>query len=215
MTLIIEMVSDLVCPWCWIGKRRIETAIAQVPELDVQLLFRPFELDANVPKDGLDYKDYMLRKFGSGDGKTRVNAMRDMLIEYGEAENVPYRFENVTRRPNSFDAHRLVRWAQGQDKGADAKEALFKAYFNQGRDIGHHDVLTEIAAEINIDSSIVKDLLASDADNEAVREEITLFQQMGVSGVPTFIAGRSHAVSGAQEVETLVQLMRTAAVQTA
>lgn len=211
MTLIVEMVSDLVCPWCWIGKRRIEAAIAQVPDLNVQLLFRPFELDAGVPKEGLDYKEYMLRKFGSDEGKTRVNTMRDMLIQYGEAEGVPYQFENVSRRPNSFDAHRLVRWAQGQDKGAAAKEALFSAYFNQGRDIGRHDVLTEIAAEIKIDPDIVKDLLATEADNDAVRQEITTFQQMGVSGVPTFIAGRSHAVSGAQDIDTLVQLLRTAA----
>ena len=136
MTLVIEMVSDLVCPWCWLGKRRMDDAIKLVPELDVELIFRPFELDPTIPVEGVDYKAHMKEKFGSDSGRDRANTMRDALIQYGQEEGIPYQFDRITRRPNSFNAHRLVRWAQGQQKGAEAKEALFKAYFSDGRDIG-------------------------------------------------------------------------------
>ena len=120
MSVVIEMVSDLVCPWCWLGKRRIESAIALVPDIDVQLLFRPYELDPTIPAGGVDYKDYMRKAFGSPEAKERSGMMRQALIDYGEAEDIPYRFDNISWRPNSLDAHRLVHWAQGQDKGAAA-----------------------------------------------------------------------------------------------
>lgn len=211
MTVIIEMVSDLVCPWCWLGKRRIEAAIEMVPDVDVQLLFRPYELDPTIPAGGVDYKEYMKARFGSDEGRTRSNAMRDALIQYGEDEGIPYRFDAITRRPNSFDAHRLVRWAQGQDKGAAAKEALFKAFFQDGRDIGDHAVLVDISREIDLDPTIVADLLATDADVENVRREAEMFRQAGISGVPTFIANRAFGAQGAETPEKLARLIRHAA----
>lgn len=211
MTVVIEMVSDLVCPWCWLGKRRIESAIALVPEVDVQLLFRPFELDPAIPAGGVDYKEYMRERFGSDTGKERANTMRQALIDYGEAEGIPYHFDNITRRPNSFDAHRLVRWAQGQDKGAAAKEALFKAFFQDGRDIGDHDVLVAVAREIDLDPEIVSDLLKSDADVENVRNEANIFRQMGIGGVPTYIANRRVAAQGAETAEKLARFIKHAA----
>ena len=215
MTIVVEMVSDIVCPWCWLGKRRIEAAIAEAGDVDVQLLFRPFELDPEIPKEGADYKEYMRARFGADTGKERANSMRQALIDYGEAENIPYKFDLITRRPNSFDAHRLVRWAQGQEKGSAAKEALFEAFFRDGRDIGDHQVLISIAEQIDLDKDIVTDLFPTDADVDNVRSEANFFRQMGIAGVPTYIANRRVAVQGAESVEKLVRFLRHAAEQAA
>ena len=214
MTVVVEMVSDLVCPWCWLGLRRIEAARKLAPEVDVQLVFRPFELDPTIPAAGVDYKAYMKEKFGGSDeSRERSGTMRQALVDYGEAEGIPYQFDKITRRPNSFDAHRLVRWAQGQDKGAEAKEALFKAFFEDGRDISDHEVLVDVAREIDLDAVIVADLLKTDADVQAVREEAETFRQMGVSGVPTYIANRAVAVQGAESAEKLAKFLKHAAAQ--
>ena len=155
----------------------------------------------------------MKEKFGSDSGRDRANTMRDALIQYGQEEGIPYQFDRITRRPNSFNAHRLVRWAQGQQKGAEAKEALFKAYFSDGRDIGETEVLVDIAREINLDPSIVAELMPTDADVENVRNEEALFQQMGISGVPTYIAHRRIAVQGAETAEKLAKFLQHAATQ--
>lgn len=211
MTVVIEMVSDIVCPWCWLGLRRIEEARALAPEVNVQLLFRPYELDPTIPAGGVDYKAYMSSRVSSPEGRERMAAMRQALIDYGNAENIPYRFDAVTHRPNSFDAHRLVRWAQGQGKGSAAKEALFRAYFNEARNVGDHGVLVDIARSIALDTDIVADLLATGADTEAVRAEAEGFRQMGISGVPTYIANRRVAVQGAESAEKLAKFIRHAA----
>ncbi|MEH6410454.1 MAG: DsbA family oxidoreductase [Hyphomonas sp.] len=214
MTVVVEMVSDLVCPWCWLGLRRIEAARKLAPEVDVQLVFRPFELDPTIPAAGVDYKEYMKEKFGGSDeSRERSGQMRQALIDYGAAEGIPYQFDRITRRPSSFDAHRVVRWAQGQDKGAAAKEALFKAFFEDGRDIGDHQVLVDIAREVGLDAQIVADLLKTDADVANVREEAETFRQMGVSGVPTYIANRKVAVQGAESAEKLAKFLQHAAAQ--
>lgn len=213
MTLHIEMVSDLVCPWCWVGLRRLKGAIAMVLELDVEILFRPYELDPTIPAGGTDYKAYMKARFGSDQSRDRANQMRDALIQYGQDEGIPFDFEKITRRPNSFNAHRMVRWAQGQNLGLEAKEALFEAYFSNGEDIGDHETLVTIASKVGLDSNIVSDLLVSDADVETTRNEQNLFRQMGISGVPTFIAHRQIAVQGAESSEKLARFLQSAASQ--
>lgn len=213
MTVAIEMVSDLVCPWCWLGLRRIEAAIAEVPDVEVKLIFRPYELDPTIPAEGTDYKSYMSARVSSPEGRERMAQMRQALIDYGEAEDIPFRFDVITRRPSSFDAHRLVRWAQGQGKGAAAKEALFTAYFRDARDIGQHSELVAVAREIDLDPDIVADLLASGADTDAVRAEAETFREMGISGVPTYIANRRIAVQGAESAEKLARFLRHAASQ--
>lgn len=211
--LTIEMVSDIVCPWCWLGLRRIQGAIELVPEVEVELLFRPFELDPTIPQGGVNYRDYMAKKFGPETEDSRWLAMREALEDYGKAEDIPYRFSEIKHRPNSFDAHRLVRWAQGQEKGADAKEALFKAYFHDIRDIGDHEVLADIGAEIGLERDIVEKLLATGADIDETRQEADLFRQMGVSGVPTYIAMRKIAVQGAETSEKLAKFITASAAQ--
>jgi len=211
MTVVIEMVSDIVCPWCWLGLRRMEEARRLAPEVEVQLLFRPYELDPTIPPEGVDYKAYMSSRVSSPDGKERMATMRQALIDYGNAENIPYRFDAMTHRPNSFDAHRLVRWAQGQGKGGAAKEALFHAYFSEARNIGDHGVLVDIAREIDLDPDIVADLVKSGADTDAVRAEAETFREMGISGVPTYIADRRVAAQGAESAEKLAKFIRHAA----
>lgn len=214
MTVVVEMVSDLVCPWCWLGLRRIEAARKLAPEVDVQLIFRPFELDPTIPAAGADYKEYMKARFGGSDeSRDRSSTMRQALVDYGLAEGIPFHFDRITRRPSSFDAHRLVRWAQGQGKGPQAKEVLFKAFFEEGRDIGDHTVLVDVACDTGLDAQIVSDLLKTDADVSNVREEAEAFRQMGVSGVPTYIANRAVAVQGAESAEKLAKFLQHAAAQ--
>lgn len=213
MSLHIEMVSDLVCPWCWVGLRRLKAAINQVPELNVEILFRPYELDESIPPGGVDYKTYMQARFGTGEGRSRANQMKTLLIEYGQAEDIPFNFDKITRRPNSFNAHRLVRWAQGQNLGNEAKEALFEAVFSNGQDIGDHETLVTLAASIGLDANIISDLLVSDADVADTRAEQKLFRDMGISGVPTFVAHRRIAMQGAETVDKLTEFLKTAAAQ--
>lgn len=218
--IVLEMVSDLVCPWCWLGLRRVKAAIDMVPEVETEILFRPYQLDPTVPAEGMDYKTYMKGKFGDAiddeaksASKNRWAQMRAALEDYGQAEGIPFDFENMNMRPNTTNAHRLVHWAQGQGKGMAAKEALFTAYFSDHRDIGDTEVLSDIAGEIGLDSEIVGDLLAGDADRNTVAEEANLFMQMGVRGVPCFIGNRSIAVQGAETSEKIAKLIRATAAQ--
>lgn len=217
MTVTVEMVSDLVCPWCWLGLRRIRSAIALASDVQVDLLFRPYELDPTLPAEGTDYKAYMTSRLGgTGDAgespqTSRFRAMREALEQYGEAENIPFDFSGIKVRPNTFDAHRLVRWAQGQGLGAAAKEALFTAYFRDHRDIGRREVLCDIADEIGLDGVIVGDLLDRNADRDAVRAEQQLFLDMGIRGVPTYVGDRRFAVQGAESAEKLAKFLRTLA----
>lgn len=208
--LVIEMVSDLVCPWCWLGLRRLKEAVALAPDVEFDLFFRPFELDPNVPPEGTDYKTAMAKKFSSPEAKARSQQMKSALIKYGEDEGIPFNFDKITRRPNTINAHRVVRWAQGQGVALDAKEALFSAYFEHGRDIGDLEVLADVGASVGLDRGLLEDLLARDSDLEKVRQEATLFRQMGVSGVPTYIAGRAIAVQGAESAEKLAKFLRHA-----
>lgn len=213
MTVTIEMVSDIVCPWCWLGKRRIEAAIAKVPELDVELVFRPYELDPDIPAEGTPYKSYMKGKFRSPAASERMKQMSAALKEYGEAEDIPYEFDNIEHRPNSLNAHRVVRWAQGQGLGAKAKEVLFHAFFTEGKNVGDPDVLIDLSEKIGLNRDVVEKLIHSDADGGAVREEINVFRQMGVTGVPTYIANREVAIQGAQDVDQLVKFLKTMAAR--
>lgn len=215
--IAIEMVSDIVCPWCWLGLRRLRGAIEQTPEVETEIYFRPYQLDPTVPEEGMEYKAYMRAKFGvapsdeKSASKNRWAQMREALETYGKEEGIPFNFDGIPKRPNTVNAHRLVHWAQGQGKGLDAKEALFKAYFTDHRDVGDLDVLREIAEEIGLDGPLVADLLAGTADRDQVRGEYQYFQQMGVNGVPFFMGNRMIAMQGAETSENLAKLIRATA----
>lgn len=208
----LDVVSDIVCPWCWLGKRRLDAAIAAIPEIDVDVRWRPFELDPLVPNGGVDYRTYMRAKFGD-DRESRFKPMRDHLEAAAPAAGITFRFDAIAVRPNTRDAHRLVRWAQGQGKGGAAKEALFQAFFADLKDIGDKGVLSEIAQAIGLDRALVADLLASDRDIAEVEAEETFFRRIGVSGVPTYIANGKLAVQGAQESAALAAFLHEAAAQ--
>lgn len=209
--LRIDMISDIVCPWCWLGLKRLDRALALVPEIEPDLRFHPFELDPNVPREGVDYRDYMRAKFGEAGPTDRFRAMREHLEAAAPAEGIVFRFDDIPRRVNTFDAHRLIRWAQGQGLGREAKEALFAAFFRDLRDVGDHGVLTEIASEIGLDSTLVAELLGNGRDTDAVRAEEAEIRRLGVASVPTFIFAGRYGAPGAQEAETLAGMIRKAA----
>lgn len=195
----VDMVSDFVCPWCWLGfKYYLQAAGKTKPR--PKLTFRPYMLDPNVPEGGTDYKDYMKAKFGDKPG-SQWKAMREHLETAGPDAGINFDFNAVKRRPNTIDAHRLMKWAQGQDLGFDCAEKLFTAYMEQGEDIGDHDILVRIAGEIGLDEDLTRDLLAGDQDKLDIQNEAMFFRGLGVSGVPTFIYGGQYAVQGAQPPE--------------
>lgn len=208
MTLRIEIVSDFVCPYCWLGKKRLEAALRLRPDLDAQLIWRPFELDPSVPQGGVPYLEFMRGIFGAApEAEARREQAWAGLTAAGAEAGAEYRFADIRTRPNTLDAHRLMRWAQEEGKGDAVAEALFAANFRDGRDIGDAETLAAIAAAAGMDSGAVRDWLAGDDDKEEVRAEEDLFRRGGVTGVPTFIIERRLALSGAQDPRVLIEAM--------
>lgn len=205
----VDIVSDIVCPWCWLGSRYFHMAAKKSPHA-VQLTWRPYMLDPNVPEGGVPYAEYMKVKFGSGPSD-KFKAMRQALEEAAPAAGINFRFGDMPMRPNTLDAHRLMRWAGGQGLGTQAAESLFKAFFDDLKDVGDKAVLADIAGEIGLDKALTAGLLAGDDDKKTVMEEITFFQNLGVSGVPCFIYGGRFAVQGAQPPETHLAAIEKAA----
>lgn len=193
----VDIVSDFVCPWCWLGyKQFLQAADKTKPRPN--LSFRPYMLDGTVPEGGADYREYMKSKFGDKPD-SRWTSMREHLEAAGPAVGIKFDFKAITRRPNTLNAHRLMRWAQGQDLGASCAEQLFRAYMENGEDIGDTDILCRIASDIGMDDVLVRELLAGDQDKVDIQNEILFFRGLGVSGVPTFIYAGQMAVQGAQE----------------
>lgn len=198
----IDVVSDTVCPWCFVGKKRLEEALAQRPDIEFDVRWRPYQLDPMVPKEGVDRKAYMKAKFGDGE---RSRGMGDTLRAIGEQVGIPFAFDKQERRPNTVDSHRLVRWAAGVGVQDAVVDALFKAFFIEGRDVGDQAVLAEIAGECGMDSELVTDLLASDADRELVERECALAGEMGIQGVPAFVIDNRFLLIGAQDANVLLR----------
>lgn len=197
---------DVICPWCYLGKRRLARAIDLVPEFNVVVRWRPFRLDPTIPAGGIDRADYLISKFGSLEA---VGPAHEELTERGRAEGIIYNFDRITRAPNSVDAHRLVQWAAETGHQDDMVERLFAAYFSEGLDIGDKTVLADLALDAGFDHSVVS-RLASDEDRDQVVAEIENAYRIGVNGVPTFIVDRRLAVTGAHPAEVLVQAMEQA-----
>lgn len=199
--LRIDVISDVVCPWCFVGKRRLEKAVA-ASDVPLQIHWRPFQLDPTIPPEGKDRRAYLEAKFGT---EERIRQLHDNLAAAGEAEGIPFAFERIKVSPNTLDAHRLIRWAEESGKQEEIVETLFRAYFLEGRDIGDHAVLTEIAASAGMDRESTAARLASDEDREVVQSEIVSAQQMGVTGVPTFVLLGRYALVGAQPAPELAR----------
>ncbi len=200
----IDVVSDTVCPWCFIGKRRLARALEMRPEIAFDVQWRPYQLDPNIPREGVDRASYMKAKFGDG---PRIAAMSESLKAEGLREDISFAFEKIDRRPNTIDSHRLIRWAASAGIQDTVVERLFAAYFLEGRDIGDPGVLEFLAADVGMDSIQVAELLADDTDRAAVEREAKLAGEMGITGVPTFIFASKYVISGAREAEVLVQVI--------
>jgi predicted DsbA family dithiol-disulfide isomerase len=196
---VIDVVSDVICPWCFLGKRRLDKALSMVDGVDFFVRWRPFMLDPTIPPEGLDRTEYLTAKFGAD----RVKTIHDPLIEAGAELGVPYNFDAITRTPNTLDAHRLIRWSHTIERQHDMAERLFMAYWAEGLDVSDHQVLAKCAGETGINAAQIAELLASDQDVEEVKTEIQHSTNIGVTGVPTFILGQSYALVGAQSPEVL------------
>ena len=208
-TIQVDIVSDIVCPWCWLGVRYFQKAAKQSKH-DVNLTWRPYMLDPAVPEEGIPYSAYMKQKFGNGPSN-RFKAMRESLEAQGPTLGIDFKFDDIPMRPNTLNAHRLLKWAQGQDLGDAASDALFRTFFTDLKDVGDHAILKEIAEEIGLDAELVTELLEKEDDKNAVREEIMYFRNLGVNGVPCFIYNGQFAVQGAQPAETHLKAMEQAA----
>lgn len=199
----IDIIADTVCPWCYVGKRRLERALALRPVEGVLLSWQPFQLNPDMPENGMDRGAYLKAKFGSFD---RAARQYERLKEAGRDENIAFRFERISTTPNTVDSHRLIRFSEQTGKHAAVVEALYAAYFTEGRDIGDIDTLITVGAEHGLDTARLTEYLHSDRDRNVVREEDESLRQIGVSGVPCFVIEGKYAVSGAQAPEIFHQL---------
>jgi predicted DsbA family dithiol-disulfide isomerase len=210
--ITVDVISDVACPWCFIGMKRLERAIVQTPEVDVSVRWRPYQLDPTIPPGGLPRKAYMLRKFGS---EERLREIHDRIVPLGEVEGIRFNFDGMEVSANTLDAHRLIRWAASDKAPAGAQgtvvRRLFEINFEEAGDIGDRAVLAEVAGEAGMDAGLIEPLLASNADIEAVQSEIETAARMGVRGVPCFLIEGKYAVMGAQETETLADALRQVA----
>jgi len=209
-SLTIDVVSDVVCPWCYLGHKRLEAAIASLDDIDVSVSWRPFQLDPTIPPEGKDRKEYMRAKFGDGDRLGQVHAN---LVALGAIEGISFDFDAISVAPNTLDAHRLIRWAGGAGTDIQGRlvDDLFSRYFERGEDIGDPAILIEAARATGMDAAVVEGLLASDADADAVRTEIGTASRMGITGVPCFLLEGKYAVMGAQDADTLADAIRQVA----
>lgn len=196
--LPIVIVQDLVCPWCFIGKRRLEQALAQRPGVTAAISWRPFQLDPDMPRGGMDRQAYLAAKFGP-DGPTE--RLHGMLADAGASVGIPFAFGRIARSPNTLDAHRLVRLAQRHGAADTLVENLFWAYFVEGRDIGDAAVLADIAQESGLARDEACRFLAGGTDLVHVLTDERDARRIGINAVPCFIFDRQYALSGAQEPE--------------
>ncbi len=208
--LSIEIVHDLVCPWCFLGARRLMRTLRQRPGPGFELVWRPFLLNPDMPRGGMPRGDYVIRKFG---GEERARRLYASIGEIGRAEGVTFNFERIRRTPSSLDAHRLVRWAAREGRATETVEALFSAYFTDGRNIGDLGVLAAVAEEAGLDPQRARLFLSRDDEVETVHAENLRAHRLGINGVPCFVVGGRHAIAGAQDQEVLARLLDVAAVE--
>lgn len=200
----LDIFSDPICPWCYIGKTRLDRALEQRPDHPFTIEWHPFQLNPDMPREGMDRRAYLEAKFGGKDGAVRAYMP---VVEHAEQAGLKIDFEAIQRTPNTLDAHRLIHWAGIEGRQTFVVSALFRAYFTEGRDIGDHEVLADIADSAEMDAGVIQRLLASDADVQDIRDRDAAAREMGINSVPTFIVNRQHAVPGAQPTELWLKVM--------
>ena len=200
----LDILSDPICPWCYIGKTNLDAALAQHPDHPFTIEWHPFQLNPDMPAEGMDRRAYLEGKFGGKEGAIKAYApVADHAAKAGAVIN----FDAMQRTPNTIDAHRLIHWAGIEQRQSLMVDLLFKAYFVEGRDIGNREVLADLADMAEMDAAVVTRLLASDSDVDDIRARDAHSRKMGVNAVPTFIVAQQHAVPGAQPVETWLRII--------
>lgn len=206
----LEIVHDLICPWCRLGVHRLLTVLRRRPALHVDLVWRPFLLNPDLPRGGLLRGDGSGRKFGSED---RARRLHGSIAEAGLGEGLLFAFDRIRGTPSSVDAHRLVRWAARFGHANEAVSAIFDAHFAEGLNIGDMRVLADIGGQIGLDRDAVRAFLASDVETDSVQAENLRAHRVGINGVPCFVVAGRHAIAGAQEAEVLERMLDVAAVE--
>ena len=199
----LDLFIDPVCPWCLIGKARLDKALAARPDHGFSLAFHPFQLNPTMPREGMARADYLQAKFG----QDRAVEMHVQLMEIARAEGIEIDLLGVQRQPNTLDAHRLIHWAGLEERQPQVVDAIMRAFWVEGRDIGRPEVLSEIAATAGMDAEMVARLLASDADRDEIIARDAHARERGIKAVPTFIIGNRHAVEGAQPTALWLQVI--------
>ena len=194
----LDILSDPICPWCYIGKANLDRALEAHPDHPFQIEWHPFQLNPDMPEGGMDRREYLETKFG---GKDQAVQVYSRIADAAEAAGLDIDFGAIARTPNTINAHRLIHWAGLEGRQTPVVAALFRAYFKDGRDIGDVDVLADIADSVGLDAAMIRKLMAGDSDLEDIRKRDAWAREKGVTGVPTFIVGQQHAVPGAQPPE--------------
>ena len=205
----IDVIIDSVCPWCYIGKRRLEQALALRPNLTPEIKWHPFLLDPEMPSAGADRAMHLIKKFGS---EQRVSRVYGAIADAGLSVKIDFAFENISRTPNSVDSHRVIALAQEQGVATELVEALFKTYFIEGTDIGDHRVLIHLAEQCGIDDRLTEALLDSDEGISGIYDENSHAHRFGINGVPAYIFNEKWVISGAQEPQVLARMFDAASV---
>ena len=200
----LDILSDPICPWCYIGKAKLDRALEQVPDHPFTIEWHPFQLNPDMPAGGMARRTYLETKFGGKEAAVRAYMP---VAEEAQKAGLTLNLDGIARTPNTLDAHRLIHWAGIEGRQTAAVSALFRAYFKEGRDIGDREVLADIADGIGLDASVVLRLLASEADAEEIRGRDAAAREMGVTSVPTFIVAGQHAVPGAQPPELWIKVI--------
>lgn len=200
----IDVISDTVCPWCYIGKRRLEQALALRPDRQVAVRWRAYQLDPSVPPEGVDRKAYIQAKFGDNPQRKQ---MAEALAKYGADVGIPFAFDRIERTPNTFNSHRLIRWAASAGVQNEMVEVLFRRYFVDGEDLGRAETLLGATEEVGMDVNLVAELLGTDADMDLIAREIGLARQIGVEGVPAYVVDDTYLLIGAQDPEVLAHAL--------
>ncbi len=198
--LTVDVVSDVMCPWCFIGKRRLEAALRSVPALNVVVRWHPFQLDSTLPKSGKDRQQYLSDKFG---GLEKANAFYSQIKAAGLQEGIDFAFDDIKLSPNTLDCHRLILWSQVDDLQDEVVERLFKAYFLDGEDLTKSETLVRISEEAGMESDLVEQLLETDSDLQKTVASIANAQESGITGVPCFVIDSRFVLAGAEKAETI------------
>lgn len=200
----LDIISDPICPWCYIGKAQLDRALAQRPDHPFEIEWHPFQLNPTMPAEGMERRAYLEGKFG---GKEAAFNAYKPVVEHAKAAGVVIEFDKIKVTPNTLDAHRLIHWAGIEGRQTAVVSALFKAYFQEARDIGAHEVLADVADSMGMDAALVLKLLASDSDRADIQQRDSHSREMGVSSVPTFIVANQHAVPGAQPADLWLKVI--------